>query len=136
VERLYRTFLDRVAEGRRMPVEEVEAVAAGRVWTGQQAFDRRLVDRLGTLVDAVALAREKAGLGPEDPFELLRFPAGPGRLARLAAAALAAGEAGEGGESLLRAAAELPEVRTAAALAEMGPLVALPPEWLEPLVRP
>jgi len=136
VDRLYRTFLDRVAEGRGLPASEVEGLAAGRVWTGQQAFDRRLVDRLGTLVDAVALAREKAGLGPEDPFELRRFPAGPGGLARLAAGALAAVEPPDGGEGLLRAAAELPEVRAVAALAEMGPVVALPPEWVEPLAGP
>jgi protease-4 len=133
VERLYRTFLERVAEGRRLSPTEVEPLAAGRVWTGAQAFDRRLVDRLGTFVDAVALAREKAGLDPDEPFELRRFPAEPGTAARLVAGTLAAAEPGEG---LLRTAASLPEVRAAAALAEMGPIVALPPEWIDPLVRP
>ncbi|HSN92133.1 MAG TPA: signal peptide peptidase SppA, partial [Anaeromyxobacteraceae bacterium] len=136
VDRFYRTFLERVAEGRGMTVAEVEALAAGRVFTGQQAFDRRLVDRIGTLADALALAREKAGLAADEPFELRRFPAGPGGLARLAADALALVEPAEEEGSLLRAAADLPEVRTLAALAEMGPIVALPPEWVEPLARP
>jgi protease-4 len=138
IEALYGIFLDRVAESRGLARSEVEALAAGRVWTGRQAFDRRLVDRLGTFADAVALAREKAGIGPADPVELRRFPAGPGLLGRLAAEALAeAGFADEGSaEGLLRTAAALPEVEAAAALAEMGPVVALPPEWVEPLAHP
>jgi protease-4 len=137
VEKLYGIFLDRVAEGRGLPRADVEALAAGRVWTGRQAFDRRLVDRLGTFADAVALAREKAGIDDADPVEVRGFPAGSGLLGRLAAGAFgdAGAEAGAG-ERLLRAAAALPEVETAAALLEMGPLVALPPEWVEPLVRP
>ncbi|HYG69396.1 MAG TPA: signal peptide peptidase SppA, partial [Anaeromyxobacteraceae bacterium] len=49
VSAFYRQFVARVAEGRRLSTEEVEAVAGGRVWTGAQAVERRLVDRIGTL---------------------------------------------------------------------------------------
>ena len=59
----YREFLSRVAESRDMTTEEVDAIARGRVWSGQDAFDLGLVDQLGTLNEAVAAAAELAGLG-------------------------------------------------------------------------
>lgn len=62
---MYERFKARVAEGRRMPLEEVERVARGRVWTGRQALERGLVDSLGDFEAAVEGARELAGL-PED----------------------------------------------------------------------
>jgi len=58
----YREFLERVAASRGMSTEEVDRVARGRVWSGQDAFDRGLVDKLGTLDDAIAAAAEFAGL--------------------------------------------------------------------------
>jgi protease-4 len=58
----YRTFLSRVAEGRRMTSEAVERVAEGRVWAGKTASDIGLVDRLGSLGEAVKSAGQKAGL--------------------------------------------------------------------------
>ncbi len=86
VDAFYGLFLDRVAEGRRLPRSEVEAVAAGRVWTGRQALEHRLVDRLGTLADAVAVARDAAGLGAGDGVVVRR--AGAGAAGRLSLAAL------------------------------------------------
>lgn len=62
----YRDFLQVVAEGRGMTVEEVDAVAQGRVWTGRQAKERGLVDELGGLDGAIAAAARLAELG-EDP---------------------------------------------------------------------
>ena len=62
VERGYRLFLQRVAEGRRMKVADVDSIAQGRVWTGRQAMKLKLVDKLGTLDDAVAEAARRAGL--------------------------------------------------------------------------
>lgn len=56
-----------VADGRKLPVEEVRKVARGRVWTGQQALQLGLVDALGGLEDAIALAKEKAGLPQVTP---------------------------------------------------------------------
>jgi protease-4 len=60
----YARFKARVAEGRGMTEEEVEAVARGRVWTGEQALKRGLVDELGDLQATADRARELAGLDP------------------------------------------------------------------------
>lgn len=62
VEHAYRTFIEHVAEGREMPVEAVRTVAEGRVWSGKQALERGLVDRLGGLDTAVERAAELAQL--------------------------------------------------------------------------
>jgi protease-4 len=58
-------FVPRVAEGRKLTHDEVDKVARGRVWTGRMAKDRGLVDGIGDLDAAVALAREKAGIPPD-----------------------------------------------------------------------
>ena len=63
-EEIYARFLDRVAEGRRLSREQVHAVARGRVWTGRQALQHRLVDRLGDFYVAVDTAKELMGLAP------------------------------------------------------------------------
>lgn len=62
---IYNLFLRRVAEGRNLPVERVAESAEGRVFTGRDAIGRGLVDRLGGLHDAVARAKELAGLRPD-----------------------------------------------------------------------
>ena len=58
----YRKFVDLVAKGRDMTFEEVDAIAQGRVWTGERAQQLGLVDRLGHLDDAVASAATLAGV--------------------------------------------------------------------------
>lgn len=65
IEKGYREFLDRVAESSGMTTEEVNTVAQGRVWSGKDAFDRGLVDNLGTLDDAIAAAAKLAKLGDD-----------------------------------------------------------------------
>jgi protease IV len=65
VDAIYNDFVAKVAEGRRRPLADVEAVARGRVWTGRDALEAGLVDELGGLRDAVRIARERANL-PED----------------------------------------------------------------------
>jgi protease-4 len=130
VEAFYRIFLERVAHGRGLTSEEVEPLAGGRVWTGRQAFERRLVDRLGSLDDAVALARERAGLRPGAPVEIRRTDGGPAGLGALMSGTLAASGGGAG--VLERALAALPEVRALALLGEMGTVVALPTGWVLP----
>ena len=65
VDAIYHDFVGKVAEGRRRPVADIEAVARGRVWTGLDALEAGLVDELGGLRDAVRIARERAKL-PED----------------------------------------------------------------------
>jgi protease-4 len=62
IDRIYRVFLEVVGKARGMSVDEVDPVAAGRVWTGRQAFDRKLVDELGGLEEAATKARTLAGL--------------------------------------------------------------------------
>ena len=70
----YQLFLTRVSEGRELPLEEVDHVAQGRVWTGQQAFERGLVDELGGLSTAVRRTKEAVGLEPDDDVFLIPFP--------------------------------------------------------------
>lgn len=62
IEETYETFLSRVSQGRNMPVEKVNEVAQGRVWSGVDAKALGLVDELGNLDDAIAAAAEMAGL--------------------------------------------------------------------------
>ena len=56
VERIYTKFTSIVAEGRDMTVEDVDAIAQGRVWTGAEALEIGLVDQIGTLEDAIEYA--------------------------------------------------------------------------------
>ncbi len=69
IENGYREFLGRVATARNMTVEQVDAVAQGRVWSGQDAHAAGLVDQLGGLDDAIASAATRAGLGEEYRIE-------------------------------------------------------------------
>lgn len=72
VNRGYRLFLKRVADGRKMTPEQVDKIAQGRVWTGNQALKIKLVDKLGTLNDAVAEAAKRAKL---QDYAICTFPA-------------------------------------------------------------
>jgi protease-4 len=65
IEQGYRDFLQRVADARGMSVEAVDAVAQGRVWSGEDAHALGLVDELGDLDDAIAAAAELAELGED-----------------------------------------------------------------------
>jgi protease IV len=83
LDRVYADFVAKVAEGRSMTVEAVDAVARGRIWSGADAAGNGLVDTLGGLRDAAALARERGGLRAAarvrpavhvSPLERLRRP--------------------------------------------------------------
>ncbi|HEX8790930.1 MAG TPA: signal peptide peptidase SppA [Polyangiaceae bacterium] len=63
IDRLYKAFVGIVAEGRRKPAAEIEALAQGRVWTGADAHARGLVDQLGGFEDALELVRARIGRG-------------------------------------------------------------------------
>jgi protease IV len=67
----YHTFVARVAEGRHLDPVKAEALARGRVWTGEQAKERGLVDVLGGLDEAIKEAKDAAGL-PADKAVVLR----------------------------------------------------------------
>ncbi len=62
IDRIYGLFLDVVARARGMTPEQVHPIAAGRVWTGAQALERKLVDELGGMEAGVRKARSLAGL--------------------------------------------------------------------------
>ena len=57
-----------MAAGRSKTKDEVRAIAQGRIWTGQAALERGLVDKLGGLQDAILLAKQEAGL----PIEVVQ----------------------------------------------------------------
>ena len=71
---LYEIFVSRVAAGRKMTPEAVDAVGQGRVWTGRQAWARGLVDRLGGIRVALDEARNLAGLPEDAPITELPVP--------------------------------------------------------------
>jgi protease-4 len=81
MDRIYAGFVNRVAEGRKLPPERVREIAKGRVWTGVQAKQLGLVDELGGFYEAVDKAKSLAGIkgevklkkvgGSNSPFEAL-----------------------------------------------------------------
>lgn len=74
IEGAYGRFVGEVAEARDMSLADVHQVAEGRVWLGDVALEVGLVDRIGTLDDALASAAERAGLG--DDFEVVLIEPG------------------------------------------------------------
>lgn len=65
VDKVYATFTGNVAQGRNLPLERVLEIAGGRVWSGEDALDIGLVDGIGGLREAIALAADKAELGSD-----------------------------------------------------------------------
>lgn len=75
LDRIYDDFVGKVAEGRKLTREQVLAVAQGRVWTGREALEARLVDELGGMYEAVERLKKEAGVAPEAKVHLREFPA-------------------------------------------------------------
>ena len=67
----YELFPRRCAEGRNIPLDELKRIAEGRVWTGEMAKDIRLVDELGGLDAAIAVAKERAEV---ENYTLVSYP--------------------------------------------------------------
>jgi protease IV len=67
LDRIYADFVQKVADGRNLSFDEVHRVAKGRIWSGVDATANGLVDSLGGLRDAAAIARKRAGLRPDAP---------------------------------------------------------------------
>ena len=80
---VYETFVRKAAEGRAMTRERIHAVAQGRVWTGRQGQQMGLVDELGSLDHAVAIAKQYADIEPETGVELVIYPPARGLLETL-----------------------------------------------------
>lgn len=71
VEMIYDKFITHVAEGRNMTKEEVDSIGQGRVWTGKDAIELGLVDVLGGMEDAIAIAADMANL---DSYRITKLP--------------------------------------------------------------
>jgi len=70
--RSYDAFLTKAAEGRSMDKSELESLASGRIWTGDEALENGLIDLHGDLNDAIAIAAEKAGI--TDDYRIRVYP--------------------------------------------------------------
>lgn len=75
VEDIYERFVSMVAENRNMTVEQVDAIAQGRVWAGTDALRVGIVDEIGTLEDAVAYAATLAGFDDPSQYKIKTAPA-------------------------------------------------------------
>ncbi|MCK5345719.1 MAG: signal peptide peptidase SppA, partial [Candidatus Heimdallarchaeota archaeon] len=71
VDRTYDTFVNRVADGRKMTFDEVHKIGQGRIWSGTEAKEIGLVDVIGGLDVAVDIAAEKAGI---DNYRIIEYP--------------------------------------------------------------
>jgi protease-4 len=70
----YDQFVAKVADSRHATRDQIDRLAQGRVWTGRQAKDNGLVDGLGGLPQAIALAKQRARIAPESEVELVTYP--------------------------------------------------------------
>ncbi len=132
VDQFYDTFLDRVSQSRGMSKADVDAVGRGRVWMGQQAIEKHLIDHLGGLREALAAARAAGNLPDDAPIleaprsetslieKVLKIATGSGGDDRVAAAAA---ELPAPIRSLAKALAPLVVYRSDEALARM--------EWVD-----
>ena len=71
---VYRLFTSKVAAGRKLDMETIGKLAEGRVFTGRMAKDLGLVDRLGTLDDAIDEAKKLAGIDADEAIERVLLP--------------------------------------------------------------
>lgn len=76
IDKGYRDFVGNVAKARGKDFAAIDAIAQGRVWTGQQALDRGLVDKLGSLDDAIRDAAQQAKLGKDFKVRYAEKPMG------------------------------------------------------------
>ena len=70
----YDQFVEKVADARHSTPEKIDALAQGRVWTGRQARQNGLVDELGGLDRAVAIAKQRAKISADSDVELVVYP--------------------------------------------------------------
>jgi protease IV len=75
IDAFYRSFVGKVAEGRKKNFEQIEPLAQGRVWLGSQAKQNGLVDELGGLDRAVEMVRNKANIAATERITLVPYPA-------------------------------------------------------------
>jgi protease-4 len=117
LDRIYDAFLQRVSTARNMTREQVDAIGRGRVFTGEQAKERGLVDALGGFDEALVEAKKLAGLKPDAAVDLQFYP-------RMRTVWQRVMDRGDDGDA--RLAAMVQEVMA-------GKPVALGPVWLPPI---
>jgi protease-4 len=78
LERIYKDFVGKVAQGRGKTFEEIDAIAKGRIWSGEDALRLGLIDDVGGLSLAITRALELAKLDPKDGARLVVMPAAKG----------------------------------------------------------
>jgi protease-4 len=83
LDRVYLEFTTKAAEGRKLELEELQAVAKGRVWTGADALEHKLVDGLGGLHEAIELAKDQAGIPEDKEVRIQIFPPAKGFFQKL-----------------------------------------------------
>jgi protease-4 len=74
MEGFYKNFLAKVADSRKSTPDAIHPVAQGRVWTGRQALEHGLVDALGGLDTAIAMAKERAKIPANEDVQLVVYP--------------------------------------------------------------
>lgn len=138
---VYADFTGKVAAGRGLSPEQVEAVAQGRVWSGERALQNGLVDEHGGLVRAIELAKEAAGISAETKVEVRVYPEPKGVLESVlgsgpdssdpqrAAAASVEAQLGVGLERWRPVAAQLEELRQLGASGDAA-VLRMPPQQL------
>jgi protease-4 len=75
IDQHYRSFVQKVADSRKRPFDQIEPVAQGRVWLGDQAKENGLVDELGGIDRAIELVKLKASIGAGETVSLVTYPA-------------------------------------------------------------
>ncbi len=83
LQRIYRDFVEKAAKGRGRTFDQIDAIAKGRVWTGEDALRLGLVDELGGITLAIRRALDLAKLDPESSVRLVLFPEPKGLLLSL-----------------------------------------------------
>jgi protease-4 len=74
IQGFYDNFVEKVAQSRHTTPQRIDQLGQGRVWTGAQAKDRGLVDALGGLDTAIAIAKQRANIPASDDVELVSYP--------------------------------------------------------------
>ena len=74
IDAFYQAFVSNVADGRKKPYDQIEALAQGRVWTGAAAKGNGLVDQLGGLDRAVEILKQQAHMSPSERVTLVPYP--------------------------------------------------------------
>lgn len=74
LDRIYSDFTTKVSEGRKLPKEKVMEIAKGRIWSGEDAKERGLVDELGGFPVAIRLAKEAGGIQSGENIRLQVYP--------------------------------------------------------------